>query len=60
MAGKPSPRDKVSGCRVWDGDCGDVPEEVGVVPQNSAAVLQTSPVVEDSGFGWLGGHSHLL
>ena len=60
MAGEPPPRDEVWECRVWDGDWVGVAEEVGVVPQNLAAVLQTPPVVEDSGFGWLGGHSHLL
>ena len=60
MAGEPPPCDKVWGCRVWDGDCVGVAEEVGVVLQDSAAVFQTPPVVEDPGFGWIGGHSHLL
>ena len=44
--------------RVWDDDSGGVPEEVGVVPQVLAAVLQTPLVVE--GCSWLGGHPHLL
>ena len=44
--------------RVWDDGSGGVPEEVGVVPQDSAAVLQTPSVVE--GCSWLGGHPHLL
>ena len=43
--------------RVWDDDSGGVPEEVGVVPWDLAAV---PPVVEGSGFGRLGEHSHLL
>jgi len=57
VAVEPSPGDKVQGCRVWDDDGGGVPQKVGVVPQDSAVV---PPVVEGSGFGRLGGHSHLL
>ena len=54
---EPPPGDKVQGCRVWDDDGGGVAQKVGVVPQDSAAV---PPVVEGSGFGQLGKHSHLL
>jgi len=32
--------------RVWDDDCGGVPEEAEVVPRDLAAVLQTPSVVE--------------
>ena len=57
VAVEPPPGDKVQGCRVWDDDGGGVAQKVGVVPQDSAAV---PPVVEGSGFGQLGKHSHLL
>jgi len=53
---EPSPGDKVQGCRVWDDNCGGVAQKVGAVPGLAAVPL----VVEGSGFGWLGGHSHLL
>ena len=53
-AGEPSLDGKV---RVWGDDSGGVPEEVGVVPWDLAAVPL---VVEGSGFGHLGEHSHLL
>ena len=52
--GEPSLGAKV---RLWDDDSEGVPEEVGVVPQDSAAVFQTLSVAEGS---WLGGHPHLL
>ena len=53
---EPSPGDKVQGCRVWDDNSGGVAQKEGVVPGLAAVPL----VVEGSGFGRLGGHSHLL
>jgi len=38
--------------RLWDDDSEGVPEEVGVVPWDSASVVE--------GCSWLGGHPHLL
>jgi len=56
VAVEPPPGDKVQGCRVWDDNSGGVVQKERVVPDLAAVPL----VVEGSGFGRLGEHSHLL
>ena len=41
---------------MWDDNCRGVAQKEGVVPDLAAV----PPVVEGSGFCWLGEHSHLL